>query len=123
MQLVNKTPLVVALGLLTAIAVGGTAWVVWKEAREAKARHHNNLGVALMDPDWANDKPYNKAVEEFEAALRYWPSYRLARVNLGIAQFREGQADQAISTLEDVLREDPKNLQAHYTIGLVQAER
>jgi len=83
------------------------------------AIRHNNLGVALMDAGVKDPKYFAEAVKEFEAALQMSPAYRTARINLGMAFYYAGQADQASSALETLAREVPESLHVHYMLGLL----
>jgi len=86
----------------------------------AEAIRHNNLGVALMDAGVKDPKYFAEAIKEFQAASQIFPAYRTARINLGMAFYYAGQADQASSTLEVLAREVPESLHVHYMLGLLK---
>mgnify|MGYP001590434157 CR=1 FL=1 len=78
-------------------------------AQMAAARHHNNLGVALMDH--GNQK---EAITEFRAALAGWEGYVTARVNLGIVLYYSNDHGGAAEALAAALGAAPDEPQVPF---------
>jgi tetratricopeptide (TPR) repeat protein len=94
-------------------------------SREPTAADCNNLGV-----DYCAREQYDKAIREFNKALRLNPYYTLAYKNRAIAYLRVGAAmpgqsrpcfQQALFDYNIVLMLDPKNPDAYRERGLVHA--
>ena len=61
---------------------------------------------------------YEEALAAFEEANAVYPRDRVVLNEIGRLHFLERRYDEAVSTLEAVLRIDPEDLQAHYTMML-----
>ena len=61
---------------------------------------------------------YDEALAAFEEARAVYPRDRVVLNEIGRLHFLERRYDEAVSTLESVLRIDPEDLQAHYTMML-----
>ena len=61
---------------------------------------------------------YDEALAAFEEARAVFPRDRVVLNEIGRLHFLERRYDEAVSTLEAVLRIDPEDLQAHYTMML-----
>lgn len=78
---------------------------------------------------WMEQFEYPKAAAEFERAAALAPDWRPARVNLGMALYNSaGGADdpvltKAIAVFEQILREEPDNLYAHFNLGIIKKYR
>ena len=77
------------------------------------ARAHYFLGTALRALG-----RYDEALAEFEAARAQYPRDRVVLNQIGRIHFLERRFDEAVATLEEVLRIDPEDLQAHYNLML-----
>ena len=77
------------------------------------ARAHYFLGTALRALG-----RYDEALAEFEAARAQYPRDRVVLNQIGRIHFLERRFDEAVSVLEEVLRIDPEDLQAHYNLML-----
>jgi Tfp pilus assembly protein PilF len=68
---------------------------------------------------------YDLAAEAFREAVEKYPEWTVARVNLAIAllNFSQGQSEDVASILKGVLRHDPFNPHAHYTLGVYLKHR
>jgi len=92
---------------------------------------------ALAMAQWAlESEPYSEAanqiaaeiytvMERYELAINHWQKISAlnssnagAKNNLGSAQLKIGQLNQAIGTFEGVLKIDPANSQAHYYLSI-----
>jgi predicted Zn-dependent protease len=82
-------------------------------ARE-EAYRANNVGVARLE-----QADFAAATSAFRRALEIDPSLAIARLNLGIALFNEGDADKARVELEAVRSALPETPQVEYVLGLV----
>lgn len=117
---VSKTTLwrhhwLIALALVVPLVGCG----VRKSELPVEAIRLNNLGVALMDAGVKDPKYFPEAIKEFEAALQISPTYRTARINLGMGHYYAGQPEKSLSTLESVAKEAPESLHVHYMLGLL----
>ena len=77
------------------------------------ARAHYFLGTALRALG-----RYDEALAEFDAARAQYPRDRVVLNQIGRIHFLERRFDEAVSVLEEVLRIDPEDLQAHYNLML-----
>ena len=77
------------------------------------ARAHYFLGAALRALG-----RYDEALAHFEAARAQYPRDRVVLNQIGRIHFLERRFDEAVATLEEVLRIDPEDLQAHYNLML-----
>lgn len=91
--------------------------LLWENAVEKSpnnARAHVNLGVAYTDKGWLD-----KAIENFQFALRLKPESAEAHGNLGIAYAKKGWRDKAIEEYRTTLKLQPNYYDAHYNMGIV----
>ena len=77
------------------------------------ARAHYFLGTAVRALG-----RYDEALAHFEAARAQYPRDRVVLNQIGRIHFLERRFDEAVSVLEEVLRIDPEDLQAHYNLML-----
>ena len=77
------------------------------------ARAHYFMGTALRALG-----RYDEALAEFEAARAQYPRDRVVLNQIGRIHFLERRFDDAVAVLEEVLRIDPEDLQAHYNLML-----
>ncbi len=128
----SKRQAIVLLVALLACAAGGVfAWRARRRMLETEAIHRNNLALALLEGNWRSERGLaDAAVVELEAALRCKPDYRLARINLGMAQYyrglqdrRSGGFEKAAEVLETLLGSEPNNPFVRFTLGCVRLHR
>ncbi len=74
---------------------------------------HLNLGIAL-----GTKGQVDRAISEYQEAIRLKPDFAKAHYNLGAALGMKGQIDQAISQYKEVIRLTPDDAEAHYNLGL-----
>jgi tetratricopeptide (TPR) repeat protein len=79
---------------------------------------HSNLGVA-----YASQGQWDRAIEEYQTALRLKPEYFTAHNNLGVAYASQGQWDRAIEEYQTTLRLRPDSEDAHYNLGVAYASQ
>ena len=80
----------------------------------AQAAKLNNLGVAYM-----NQQRMDKAVEEFDAAIKADPSLATAQLNKGIALLNLQKLAEAKLALDDAAAKEPNNPRVWYNLGLL----
>ncbi|MGC2792701.1 MAG: tetratricopeptide repeat protein, partial [Candidatus Sulfotelmatobacter sp.] len=80
----------------------------------AEAARLNNLGAAYM-----NQKLFEKGLKSFQQAAALDPKLMIARLNEGIALLNLQKIDEAKTVLEGSLKQDPKNPNAWYNLGLL----
>jgi tetratricopeptide (TPR) repeat protein len=73
---------------------------------------HTNLGAA-----WDELRQFDKAAEQYRAAIRVDPEYVGARNNLGAMLTERGRLDEAIEHLRQALRTDPEHANAHFNMA------
>jgi len=82
-----------------------------------KAVALNNRGMGLMEK-----YEYAPAAEVFQQAREAAPDWTIAEINYAIARMNVADPpdlDAAIDIFEAVLRREPKNLHAHYCLGII----
>jgi len=88
----------------------------YRKALEVDSSHprlHFNLGMTLLD---LGDK--KSAIREIEATVVSEPSFRLAKRQLSLLLFEQGEKDKAVPMMESLLDEDEGDAILHYCLGL-----
>src|SRR5271156_6495425 len=83
-------------------------------ANPAEAARLNNLGAAYM-----NQQLFEKGLKCFQQAAELDSKLGIARLNEGIALLNLQKIDEAKAVLDDSLKQDPKNPNAWYNLGLL----
>ncbi|MCU1267828.1 MAG: Tetratricopeptide repeat protein [Acidobacteria bacterium] len=85
------------------------------EAYYAKviASAHNNVGLLL-----AEQKGFRAAAEQFRLAIKWDPHLEGLNFNLGLASYKAGLYEEALSPLENELKDHPANESAKQLLGL-----
>jgi len=81
----------------------------------------NNKGIGRME-----QFDYPEAAKTFEKVTKMAPEWIPGRINLAIAKMNEDNEksrSQAIEMFEDILKDDPNNLHAHYCLGSLLVHR
>jgi tetratricopeptide (TPR) repeat protein len=112
-----KSSALIALGLSTAVPIVMPIMVppvlaqvaIPLEVREA----YTQLGAGLVD----------QAIAQFRIAIQRYPSSVEAKLGLGIAYRRAGKDENAFETYLSLLAQDPKNVLALRSIGLLGGYR
>ena len=86
-----------------------------KPADSANAAKLNNLGVAYM-----NQQRMDKAVEEFDLALKADPGLTAAELNKGIALLNLQKLPEAEAALNGAAAREPSNPRVWYNLGLLR---
>ena len=105
-------------------SVGLVFWLVRKpdapKSDPLGATEANARGVGLME-----QFEYAPAAKEFEEAVRLAPEWLPARINLGMALYNAAASAEdpvlpkAIAIFEQVLKDEPDNLYAHFNLGII----
>ena len=98
-----------------ACLISMNAWPGDKPPDRAAAAMLNDLGVAYM-----NQQRMDKAVEEFDAALKADPTLTAAELNKGIALLNLQKLPEAEATLNAAASQDPSDPRAWYNLGLLR---
>ena len=77
-----------------------------------------NLGDALFKQGQTD-----KAISQYQEAIRLMPDYVQARNNLGNALLKKGQIDQAIRQYQETIRLSPDHGEARYNLGVALFNR
>lgn len=89
-----------------------------KQAIPSAAKKQYEQGLKFV-----NKGNFQQAAVHFLEALTIYPEYLAARNDLGAQYLKLKRLDEAQQQFEMVLRDDPKNFNAKFNMGLVQVER
>src|SRR3974390_3614507 len=103
------------LPVLLASSVWMSALPSEKPPDAATAAKLNNLGVA-----YSNQQRMDKAVEEFDRALKADPSLTAAELNKGIALRNLQKLPEAQAALDAASAREPSNPRVWYNLGLLR---
>ena len=127
-QAARKIPIVVIIILALYVAGTITRNNVWKdnftlwadtvEKSPDSAEAHNNLGLAYV-----SQGQLDRAIAEYQTALRLKPDYEMAHYNLGLAYASQGQLDRAIAEYQTALRLSPGVAEVHNNLGFAYASQ
>ena len=76
----------------------------WMKPANERARIHTLRGMALT-----NKEQFNRAIDDYDQAIRLDPTYVWSWVNRAEAWYRKGEAGRAFADLEEAARLDPNN--------------
>lgn len=81
---------------------------------------HNDWGVTLYQ-----QKEYDKAIEQFNLAIKIYPQFAPAYSNWGLALHDQGKEkyDDAIEKYRKAIEIDPQSVLTHYYLGVVYKTR
>lgn len=86
----------------------------WKDTDPANPEAPNAMGLA-----YASQKQYDKALGEFDAALKISPKFTQATKNKADAYALKGDVKAAVEAYEATIRTNPKYLEAYVRLGLL----
>ena len=90
------------------------------ELEQRVAANPNDAQLALQLANFAYDhRFFDKAIVYYNKYLEKNPENTNARVDLGTSYYESGNATEAIRQMETALKYDPKHLQAHFNLGIV----
>lgn len=112
-----------ALGRMPGVELSPSAQSLYGDIDEKLARYkqaaQHELNAARLDPSESNiyvlgvellrHWTFAPAIQEFAAGLKRYPDSRRMRLGLGVAYYGNGNYDQAIPVLADLLADDPDN--------------
>ncbi len=108
---------IVLLGLLTTVPTIGlleTPPAIAQAAVPIEVREaYTNLGAGLVD----------QAIGQFQRAIQRYPSSVEAKLGLAIAYRRAGKDENAFETYQSLMAQDPKNILALRSVGLLGGYR
>jgi len=117
--------LLVALLLFVMTFTRNGVWregrLLWEDTLEKSpnnVRARVNLGVVYSERGWID-----KAIEQYQVALKLMPDSTEALGNLGIAYAKKGWLDKAIEEYRAALKLRPDYYDAYYNMGLVFFEK
>ncbi len=84
----------------------------------ALAEEHFNRGLT-----YGQQGCLDKAIREYQAALRINPNLAGVHLNLGGVYYQQGHLDEAIREFQAALRINPDYADAHYNLGLAYADQ
>ncbi len=95
-----------------------TLWSKTVIVSPESARAHHGLGNAYEEMD-----EYEKAIQEYQTALRLKPYFVEAHYNLGNAYAKQGRLNEAIQEYQIALRLNPEYANAHNNLGNVYSDQ
>lgn len=108
------TQLLITLLLLPTTLIAQKPVKAQNFAATENAYRANNRGVSFLE-----QFKFDEAEQEFRAALKTNPNFRLAQINLVIALFNAKKLDEAKTGARAFLQTDKNSLQAYYILGLI----
>lgn len=99
-----------------AVLAASAVWLIEGQSGSPseEAYRHNNLGVAQLER-----YDFRAAADAFQQALTIEPTLTIARLNLAIARFYEGEQEAAATDASAVAAALPRSPHAHYVSGLI----
>lgn len=94
-----------------------TLWEDVTVKHPAKARGHNNLGLAYYD-----EGRKDEALDEFNTALGLSPDFADAYNNIGLLYYETGRVDDAFKALNAAIRLKPDFAAAYNNMGIILDE-
>ncbi|MBN1385150.1 MAG: tetratricopeptide repeat protein [Elusimicrobia bacterium] len=79
---------------------------------------HTNLGVEYLDRNQDD-----RALQEFETALRIYPYYSKAHTNIGNIYLKKGMVDKAIEKYKQAINLEPDNPDIHYNLAVAYGKK
>src|SRR5579863_5115461 len=89
-----------SVAFLTAVGLFAPA----SQPNAIEAARLNNIGCAYM-----NQQLFEKGLKAFQQAAEADPKLAIARLNEGVAYLNLQKVDEAKASLEDALKQEPKN--------------
>ncbi|HOV80286.1 MAG TPA: tetratricopeptide repeat protein [Bacillota bacterium] len=91
---------------------------------EARVRDNPSDTALLMDlaGTYRQAGMPDQAVKTYERVLSLNPAYSEARIELAYTNFYSGKIDQAATQLQELIKSDPGNKDAHYLYGIILGE-
>ena len=105
----------VAAGLTRHRATSTTPWRISTSRCGSirRIRPYNNRGIT-----WYRRGDLDRAIADYDQAIRLDPKYEYAYANRGAAWATKGGLDRAMADFDPAVRLDPKDAEAYYNRGL-----
>ncbi len=103
------------VGTITRIGIWKDDFTLWADTVKKSpdsAEVRDNLGLA-----YASQGQFDRAIAEYQTALRLKPDYATAHYNLGLAYASQGQFDRAIAEYQTTLRLSQDFAEVHNNLG------
>jgi tetratricopeptide (TPR) repeat protein len=100
-------PTIVACLLAAAVLLSGCSGDREADTRQARRRYEAGAG-------FINQRLYEKAVEQFDLAIKFDPDYAEAYCDRGIARYMMGEHEWALRDFELAIEKDPTLGKAHF---------
>ncbi|RJR24500.1 tetratricopeptide repeat protein [Candidatus Microgenomates bacterium] len=94
-----------------------TLWIAAGKTSPSSPQNHNNLGDL-----YARRGEFEKAVEEFQAAIKLLPNYGDAYHNLANTYLQMGKLDLARQNYEQAIKANPNLWQSYQNLAVIYAE-
>ena len=94
-----------------------TLWAKTSQQSPGSTKAHTNVGL-----DYLNQGMVDKAIFEFNEAIRLFPNNTIANANIADAYTKKGMYVQAIGSCENALKTDPNNIIAYNNMGIAYAK-
>jgi tetratricopeptide (TPR) repeat protein len=111
------TSALLAVGITIVLSVLGGCNKASPPDPTDEAQIHGARGYAARGTDWLNKKEYDKAIADFDQAIRLDPKFAPAYHNRGLAWWHQKEYDRAIADYSEAIRLDPKDAAAYYNRG------
>jgi len=121
----QSASVIVAVGLITAASVQLGYWQNTRTLFEHadKVTQRNYMAVTILGSLLAKEHKYDKAMEYYQTALRYSPTFPEAHFFLGNALDEQGKLDEAIAEYQKALWFRPTQEQTHIFMGMALAKQ
>ena len=113
-----RRPIAIVIAVVSIVVAASSSATRWGLAAPSDPAALRNRGAAFLD-----NGEDAKAIEIFRDLARRLPDSAPDRANLGIALISHNDLDGAEAELRAALANDPKDLRAHYNLGLVLKKR
>jgi len=121
MKFVAATLLLAAIPLTSAAftsTANATDNLRFLQTQEAYAIAYSNRGFAYY-----NKGQYDRAIANYDKAIKLDPKFAIAYNNRGIAYGQKGDDDRAFADFDTAIKLDPKSADTYYNRGIVYGQK